>query len=83
MLYDRLGELRVQVSYWLALRDYVSPGIADLVIFVLAVPYFVASMKFMKWRCPRCHKDFFGVWGWFASQCVFCGLPKFASRNEA
>jgi hypothetical protein len=37
-------------------------------------------------ECPRCGKPFFFSWSWknlFASQCVHCGLPKWAARDPA
>ena len=47
---------------------------------------FYVGNRVAAWRCPRCGKRFAGTWwynaGFFAQNCVHCGLAKFAFKDE-
>ena len=61
--------------------------------FPAAVPFMVAAwFLFLAvavvgagcFACPRCRRRFFQAWRWgnpFASRCLHCGLPKWATRD--
>ncbi len=51
----------------------------------MGVAYF-AGARLALWRCPRCGEWFSQTYwyhlGFFARQCVHCGLPKYAKTAE-
>ena len=66
---------------WLAPKVGVPPGMAELLVLVVALFGMLRAYTFL---CPRCGWLFVVSWRWqnvFASACVHCGYPRPGQPN--
>ncbi|HEU5457545.1 MAG TPA: hypothetical protein VFU68_02895 [Terracidiphilus sp.] len=69
---------------WLLRFLHEPPGVHTMRTSLLALYglfWMIAALRFEFFPCPRCGQAFATTWlynrGFFASECVHCGLPKY------
>ena len=65
----------------LLLRAGVPPWACILLFLAILIAILVSYFRMWVFPCPRCGQLFRKSWKWYGSQCVHCGLPKWADSN--